>query len=204
MEQSSYTQAFEYALNRLATELPDNLTYHSYFHTMREVLPTARLLAQASGVPAEDIRLLEIAAVYHDIGYLYGFKEHERAGAKVAEEVLPGFGLSSAEIERIKTMILATRLPANPGTLLECILADADLCTLGSEDFFKRSEDLRLELITRGQEYTIEEWYEIQMTFMEEHSYFTQAAAALYGERKQRNIEKLKRLLEEQKDGFLG
>ncbi len=200
MEQSSYTLAFEYALNQLEQKLPGFLTYHSYFHTVREVLPVSRRLAQECGVPDEDLQLLELAAVYHDIGYLHNIQEHEQASAKVAQEVLPGFGLSKAEIETITSMILATRLPAKPTTLLEKILADADLFVLGGEDFFNRSEDLRRELSARGQAYPLKKWYEIQLAFMEEHAYFTPVAAELCGEHKRRNIQELKRLLAELKD----
>ena len=155
-------------------------------------------------MPAEDIQLLELAAVYHDIGYLYNIQEHEQASAKVAQEVLPGFGLSKAEIETITSMILATRLPAQPANLLEQILADADLFVLGSEDFFKRSEDLRHELAARGQAHSLQEWYQIQLAFMEEHAYFTPAAAGLCSAGKRRNIQGLKRLLAEMKEGSAG
>jgi uncharacterized protein len=204
MDKRSYTQAFEYALAQLEHKLPDFLTYHNYFHTVREVLPAARLLAQECGQPDEDIRLLEIAAVYHDIGYLYDIQDHERAGIKVAQEVLPGFGIDSTEIEAITSMILATRLPSQPTTLLEQILADADLFVLGGEDFFKRSEDLRRELAARGQAHSLQEWFEIQLAFMEEHTYFTPAAARLCHAGKQKNIQELKRLLAEMKAGSAG
>jgi uncharacterized protein len=204
MEKSSYTLAFEYALAQLEQKLPDFLTYHSYFHTVQEVLPAARLLAQECGLPDEDIRLLEIAALYHDIGYLHDIQEHERAGVKVAQEVLPGFGIDSTEIEAITSMILATRLPAQPTTLLEQILADADLFVLGSEEFFKRSEDLRSELTARGQAHSLQEWYQIQLAFIEEHAYFTPAAARLCSAGKRRNIQELKRLLAEMNDGTSG
>jgi uncharacterized protein len=204
MEKSSYTLAIEYALAQLEQKLPDFLTYHSYFHTVQEVLPAARLLAQECGLPDEDIRLLEIAAVYHDIGYLTDIQEHERAGVKVAQEVLPGFGIDSAEVEAITSMILATRLPAQPANLLEQILADADLFVLGSEHFFKRSEDLRRELGARGQAHSLQEWYQIQLAFMEEHAYFTPAGARLCSSGKRRNIQELKRLLAEMKEGSAG
>ena len=200
MEKNSYTQAFEYALNLLAQKLPTYLTYHSYSHTVEEVLPAAQLLAKASGLPAEESRLLEIAAVYHDVGYLFDMKEHERAGAKVAQEVLPGFGFSSDEIDTITSMILATRLPTDPKTLAEQILADADLLILGDGEFFNRSEALRLELAARGRPYTPQEWYKVQLEFMEEHSYFTHAAQTLFDQGKSANIEELKRLIVKQKD----
>ena len=139
-----------YALSRLERELSPELTYHSLWHTAEDVLPAAQRLAALMGVSPEDARLLEIGAAYHDIGFVVRRQEHERAGAEIAAQVLPGFGFTSEQVAAVQGMILATRIPQSPRTPLEEILADADLDVLGRDDSLARSQVFRAELASYG------------------------------------------------------
>jgi HD-GYP domain-containing protein (c-di-GMP phosphodiesterase class II) len=71
-----YAGAIDYALQRLRTEFSPLLTYHT--HTERDVMPAAVRLARLCGLPEADIRLLEVAAAYHDIGQIKTSLGHER------------------------------------------------------------------------------------------------------------------------------
>ena len=93
-------------------------------------------------------------------------------------------------------MIMATRLPQSPRTLLEEIIADADLDVLGRSDFFSRNEALRQELANRGQEIGRKQWAEGQLAFLISHAYFTPAAKMLRDEMKQRHIAELRKMLD--------
>ena len=116
-------------------------------------------------------------------------------GAEIAGQVLPGFGFSPAQIAAIQGMILATQLPQSPRTLLEEILADADLDVLGREDFLRRNQALRDELAASGTLLTPERWYGNQLLLLQNHRYFTAAARALRAEGKEENIKTIKNLL---------
>jgi hypothetical protein len=70
-----YAGAIDYALQRLRTEFSPLLTYHT--HTERDVMPAAVRLARLCGLPEADIRLLEVAAAYHDIGQIKTSLGHE-------------------------------------------------------------------------------------------------------------------------------
>ena len=181
--------ALRYALSRLERELAPELTYHNLWHTAEDVLPAAQRLAALMGVSPEDARLLEIGAAYHDIGFVVRRQEHERAGAEIAAQVLPGFGFTSEQVAAVQGMILATRLPQSPRTPLEEILADADLDVLGREDSLARSQVLRAELASFGAPVAETEWYRRQLKFFREHRYFTSAARSLREEGERRNIE---------------
>ncbi|MFO7623073.1 MAG: HD domain-containing protein [Anaerolineales bacterium] len=195
MNDESFQQAKDYALSQLKQKLPPALTYHNYSHTTDEVLPAAIELAKLSGLSGRETCLLEIAAVYHDLGYSDNPKEHERIGAEIAGNVLPQFGFDPQDIEMIQNMILATKLSARPQTLLEQVLVDADLSILGSQDFYKRSIDLRKELAASGQDYSDLEWCQVQLKFLERHSYVTEAAREIFTDTKNKNIARLRRLL---------
>jgi len=179
MTQADYDAARAYALTRLRNELPPELVYHDFRHTAQDVLPAAERLAALQAVDGEDLQLLRVAAAYHDLGYIYAYWQHELASLRIAAQTLPDFGLTPPQIERVLGMIVATRLPQSPRDLLEQILADADLDSLGREDFFELSERLRQELEVRGQPRPLHQWHEAQIAFLKQHAYFTEAARQL-------------------------
>ncbi len=187
--------AIGYALSHLERELGSELTYHNLWHTVEDVLPAVRRLAGMSGISASDMQLLEVAAAYHDIGYVIDRQEHERAGAEVVAQVLPGFGFTSEQVAAVQGMILATRLPQSPRSPLEEILADADLDVLGREDSLARSQALRAELAAFGAPTDEIEWGRRQLKFFREHRYFTAAARNLREEGERRNIRTAEALL---------
>jgi CheY-like chemotaxis protein/class 3 adenylate cyclase/predicted metal-dependent HD superfamily phosphohydrolase len=183
--------AVRYALVRLEKELSPELTYHCLTHTCGDVLPATRRIAASMRVDPSSAGLLEVAAAFHDIGFVHGTEEHERAGAEIAAQVLPSFGFSSKQTAAVQGMILATRLPQSPRSPLEEILADADLDNLGRTDGIAWSHRLRAEFAAQGKSIEAGEWYRRQLTFFSEHRYFTSAARESRDEGKRRNIEEL-------------
>jgi uncharacterized protein len=140
--------------------------------------------------------LLRTAALFHDLGYIERIEGHETASARIAGQVLPGFGYTSEQVDTVCSLIMATRMPRTPQTLLEEILADADLDSLGRADFMQRSLDLRKEWGTFGRQWTDREWFVSQLEFLSEHHYFTASARTLRDGQKQRNIQQLRLKLE--------
>jgi class 3 adenylate cyclase/predicted metal-dependent HD superfamily phosphohydrolase len=192
---ADWEAARQNALTCLEEELPPELTYHNLWHTRDDVLPAVQRLAAMIGIGESEARLLETAAVYHDIGFTIHRQEHERLGADIVAKVLPGFGFSAAQIVAIQGMIMATQWPQSPRTPLEEILADADLDVLGRADLPLRNQALRTELASSGAVLSDQQWYRSQLQVLEDHYYFTAAARSLRAEGKQRNIEEIKGLL---------
>ena len=172
----------------LSAGLDERLTYHDIAHTIDDVAPAARRLAEAEGMAPPSRRAIEAAALLHDVGFTERYAGHEQASAAIARRVLPRFGFDPATIDRIEGMILATAIDREPGTREQEIVVDADLAVLGRNDFRERNRDLRRELELRGTEYSDLEWYRGQVRFLEHHSFFTEAARARYGERKRANL----------------
>lgn len=188
MPKTDYIQANEYALKRLERELPPNLVYHSLEHTRDEVVPMVKRLAEMEGVESEDILLLETAAYFHDVGFVEQRDGHELNSIRIAKAVLPGFGFTTRQIKTITDIIMATRIPQNPHTLLEEIIDDADLDSLGRTDYWERAQILRAELIAYGAHITDTEWCKLQKKLLHEHQYFTASARLLRDAQKQKNI----------------
>ena len=88
-------------------------------------------------------------------------------------------------------------MPQHPQGLLQELLCDADLDSLGREDFLETSHNLRRELEAHGASMPLKEWYRRQLDFLSTHRYFTAAARSLRDAGKQRNITELQRRLAE-------
>lgn len=195
MIRPDYEGARAYALKRLTEDLPARLIYHSLQHTRDDVVPAAKRLAAAEGVNGEDLLLLSTAAYFHDLGFIIRREEHERAGVQIAGQVLPGFNYVSAQIEKICGMIMATRIPQSPTSLMEQILADADLDSLGTERFWMLSQKLRMENEAFEGPMSDLKWYQAQLLFLEQHHYWTSAARTQREAQKQAHLVQLRELL---------
>ena len=192
-----FERAKSYVLGRLAAELPANLPYHGIHHTRDDVLPAAEQLAVASELAPEEYLLVRTAVLYHDLGYIELYAHNEPLGAELAAETLPTFGYSSPQIRKIKRIILATELPQQPRNYLEALMCDADLDSLGRDDFLKTSLNLRDELSAHGMEIPLKNWYHQQWDFLRTHKYFTPVAQALRQSKKLENIALLESLWRE-------
>ena len=195
MAHPNFERAQHYARKRMERELPSTLYYHSIDHTFIDVLPAAERLAALEGVTGEPLLLLRTAVCYHDIGFVEQHDHHETISVRIATQVLPRFSYRPEQIDIISAIIMATRLPQSPHTMLENIMADADLDMLGREDFLTGCFALRAELAAFGMLTTDTEWYQRQIDFLRSHRYFTSAAQNLRDVQKQRNIRTLVKLL---------
>ncbi len=182
-------------ISKLAEELDPDLTYHNVDHTL-DVLNAARHYAEMEKVNEYDRVILETAALFHDSGMLRTYKGHEDASVEIVREYLPGFDYGEKEIGLISDMIVTTKLPQTASNFLEKILCDADLDYLGREDFFMIAQQLRYEWnILNIRHTTLREWYELQIMFLENHTFFTASAKALRDEKKEDNLKQIKELV---------
>ncbi|MCQ2959248.1 MAG: HD domain-containing protein [Bacteroidales bacterium] len=185
----------EYVLNRLETELPPFVHYHNVKHTM-DVLVGVEVIATAENVnDDEDMLLLRTAALLHDMGHIVQAKNHENISCEFAREILPRYQYSQEQIEKVCTLIMATQLPPNPKTLLECIMCDADLDYLGRSDFIPVSDTLYDELHSQNIVSDKNTWNKQQIKFISGHTYFTNFAKNNREVNKQKQIKRLQNLI---------
>ncbi len=72
----NFEGASRFILEKLERELPDNLTYHNLAHT-KEVYEAATRIGKEEDISEADLKLLQIAALYHDAGWTFSDTEHE-------------------------------------------------------------------------------------------------------------------------------
>ena len=178
-------------LNRLTKELSGNLHYHDFEHT-KDVVESILTISSGEGITNEnDLLILKTAALMHDTGFLKSYDDHEQRSCELAVEILPEYGYSSDQIDAIKKIILATKMPQNPQTHFERIICDADLDYLGREDYGKIAERLFLELKSLGKVTSREEWVEIQSDFLSNHTYWTDHSQNIREDVKQNNLRRI-------------
>lgn len=156
----------------LSKNLPENYYYHNFEHT-RYVSEKVREIGQHENCTGEELNLLAVAALWHDTGYLKTYNHHEEESCQFARLYLPEYDYSSSEIDQVCGMIMATKIPQNPKTKLEEIIADADLEYLGTESFEIKSQDLFHELQSLNPSLTEDKWNQMQISFLQNHHYFT-------------------------------
>jgi len=188
----NFKEVEQHIVGILKRDLPNNLYYHGLHHTM-DVLRSAELIGKQEKLTENEMLLLKIAVLYHDAGFTKVYRNHEEVGCDMAKADLPGFGFTTEEIETICGMIQATKIPQNPKTKLEYIIADADLEYLGTDDFERIGRTLFDEIkIYLGVE-SERQWNIIQMNFLKGHTYHTNFC------KKHREAEKQKHLKEIEK-----
>jgi len=116
----------EFIFDKLEKGLPTNLYYHNLKHTV-DVYTQVELIGRAEGVDHEEMLLLRTAALFHDAGHLIDYDTHEEMAVKLAREILPEYQYSDEQINLISELIMSTKLPPQPKSLLEEIMCDADL-----------------------------------------------------------------------------
>lgn len=178
-------------LKRLKENLPEHLSYHSVMH-VKDVIDSVEKIAKAENVNNEDLLLLKTAALFHDTGFLYGSKNHEEKSCEIAAEYLLEYGYSENQLDKIKGMIMATKIPQTPHNHLEQILADADLDYLGRDDFFVIGDKLFEELSMFGIVNSERDWNMLQEKFLESHHYFTETSINTRKQKKQENLDIIK------------
>lgn len=164
------------------------LQFHNYQHTLN-VVQNAERIALEVGLSAEDLELVLISAYFHDVGNMETTKQHEMLSCSMARKFLEKEHYPEDKIQIIEHIILATEINSVPKTLLEEIIRDADLSHLGGESFLDQNRQLREEWTNfLGMSFTDDEWYNLNLKFLNAHYFHTEAAVNLYSKQKAENL----------------
>lgn len=158
---------------KLRNHLPEHCYYHSADHTL-DVLKQVGVVGEAQGLTEDELSIVRVAALFHDVGFVVSRKNHEEEGCRIFRDYSLGYDLPFEDMRLIESCIMSTKIPQSPGTLMEKVLCDADLDYLGRKDFGKISDLLFRELMACGEIKTREQWNEIQIRFLTNHVYHTE------------------------------
>lgn len=187
-----FSEIRQHVIDKLKKGLSPTLTYHNVGHTL-DVLKQAEYIAGKEGIVDEnDLLLLKVSALYHDVGFMEVYGGHEEKSCQIALPDLQDFGFDSDQISLIFGMIRATKVPQQPHTLFEEIICDSDLDYLGRNDFFSIGEGLYKEFILQKIVKDYRDWNLLQIRFLESHHYFTNTSRERRQKTKQIHLEAVK------------
>lgn len=166
-------KSYDYVINLLKKELSANFTFHSIEH-MKEVLKYVEIIGNYHGFKDDDMNILRVCAIFHDIGYVYVYKGHEEKGAESANKFLSQNNIDVTQIRIVIDAILATKVPQTPKDIYSKILCDADLINLTYDDYFESAELLRQEWLNTGFAIMDEKtFHHNSVQFFKQHRYHT-------------------------------
>ncbi len=183
----------EEVLDLLEENLPEKLFYHNIKHTI-DVVTEVELIGWAEGLEEEEILILKLAALFHDSGHIISYENHEFHGTVLARKMLGKYDYPIDMMEKINSLIMVTKFPPEPKTIMEKVICDSDLDYLGRADFIPVSNLLYEELKERDMIGSFTEWNERQLSFIKRHQYFTDTAQNLREVNKTKQIARLEQL----------
>jgi predicted metal-dependent HD superfamily phosphohydrolase len=155
-------------------KLSPDYIYHNFNHTLR-VVNSAAAIAKEEGIGEEDLEVIMLSAWFHDVGYIDGPDNHEDRGAAAAEKFLSKNDYPKDKAEQVFDLIKVTKVGAEPETLHEKIIKDADCSHFADKNYPTLAELLREEWkITQGRTFSDKEWAQgNRRMLMQEHRFYT-------------------------------
>ena len=183
--------AAAYAASLLSEKLSPEFIYHNLAHTL-DVVQNVIEIGTNSNFEKEKLDLVQLAAIFHDIGWTKSINSHEEAGSNIAREFLASQNVDETDIKEICELILSTEHNATPGTLGQKILHDADILHIGKKKFYSKSLALKSE-IEHIEKKRISElsWIEFTLDYFNKNKFLTDYVIENYSNKRQKNISKL-------------
>jgi HD superfamily phosphodiesterase len=183
-----------YVTDLFTKQVDPNFVFHNLEHT-EDVVEACSHMADRYHLSDEDRLVLILAAWFHDTGYSKGEATgHEDESVKIATAFLIKNNVDENLVQRVSSCIEATRMPQSPVNLVEKILCDADLYHLATDDFRARSQLLKQEQESiLGHKIDKKEWRKNNISFLENHKYFTDLGRDKLELKKMENLMALKK-----------
>ncbi|MFN4763573.1 HD domain-containing protein [Gillisia sp. Q332] len=178
---------YDHCIDFLENTRCKSLPFHSVDHT-KDVYEYVKTIANYEEVFGSDLEPILIAALFHDTGMAQTYADHEEQSVKYAMEFLKEQEYPEDKLNIVTSCILATKMPQNPQTLAEKIICDADLYHLGLESYIFKNERLRAEWEEYfNLAYSDEDWYAVNVEFLENQKYHTWFGKTVLKNRKDLN-----------------
>lgn len=182
-------KAGEYVKELFKEKLPNTFLYHNYKHAQR-VIESCKELVENSETNAKQEEAVLLAGWLHDTGYINTYDGHEEESLKIARNWLKEQNADEPLIEEVEKCIRTTKMSAEPASITEKIIKDADTSHLAKDYFKETSEFLRQELrLQHIKNFGIQEWIEQNIElFTKKHRYYTTYAQKDWTEPKEENL----------------
>jgi predicted metal-dependent HD superfamily phosphohydrolase len=186
-------EAKQYVSKFLAHELSEKCLFHTISHTL-EVLKNAEIIGRYCNVDEDQLNILRISALFHDVGYVDAYDDHEIFSAKRAVAYLADKKVDVSTIAQIEKAILSTKTPQNPQDKISRILCDADLMNLTFDDYFEQVDLMREEWEKVGKaKLNSHQFYLNTLEFFRSHEYHSKYGKTILQPKKEMTEREIKK-----------
>ena len=200
------TESESYISSLLAENLPEKIIFHDFNHALM-IKKYAETIGEHTGLNADEMNMLRISALFHEVGYVNSYEQSNEESIKIASAFLAGHKVDQQTIDHICEIIRATKLPQSPKDKIAEVLCDADMMYIatesGIEQFDSLYDEVALSKIKPGKRPVYEKEC---IDFFTAHAYFTEFGKTMLQPAKEaavkRITERMKRrkLLESKKE----
>lgn len=185
----------EFVTKLLNENLPSEFTYHNHIHA-REVFEAVTELGKNSSLPNEELEIIQVAAWFHDTGFIRSYLDHEYKSIEIVKEYLENIHYPEEKIDKITDIIIMTEMGNIPASLSEKIMRDADILHIGKEEFYSKSLTLKSEWESIDRKkFTELEWLQSSLDFINSTLFYTDYAKSKYERGRQKNISRLNEMI---------
>ncbi|WP_298892792.1 Pycsar system effector family protein [uncultured Psychroserpens sp.] len=181
-------EAEKYVTGYLNDNLDPKFVYHNLAHTQR-VVEKVKELTDTSSLSDNEKHILLIAAWFHDTGFTKVIEGHEKESVKIASDFLKSKQVEEDTIKAVANIILATQMTYEPKNELEGIIRDADCAHVSSKNYDEFASLLRKEWeLTQDKFISKPDWVNDNISFLTNHTFYTNIAASKWEKRKGKNL----------------
>jgi len=139
------------------------LLYHNY-HRIVEIVSIVEDMGKAVELPEDTIEIAQLAAWFHNTGFLKDYNLPVDKSMKIAHDFLELKKYPPDKIDRVIDCINATKIDVHPIKTAEKLLVDAVHAFSYTTNFFEINPLLRLETeLVTSKQYSNFEWHQIQL-----------------------------------------
>lgn len=187
-------KAFVYVTGLMVERLDRTLHFHNLQHTLN-VFEAVNEISAHTELDYEAVTNLQLAALFHDTGYVFQYTGHEDVSKAIAGTYLIQQGYHKGLFDPILECIEATKMPQSPHNLVQQVICDADFYHFAQPDYLQQADNLRKEWeIHLNRVFTDEAWSQLNINMLSNHTYFTDYGKTVMQAIKQQNIDMMRNL----------
>ena len=186
------TETEQYISSLLTTELSENCVFHTIKHTL-DVVSNAEIIGRYCKLDENSLNVLRICALFHDVGYVDAYDDHELFSAERSRTYLHSKNIDPEIIDQVERAILSTKTPQNPKDQISRILCDADLMNMTFDDYFEQIDLMRKEWEKVGKaKLNSHEFHISSLEFFQSHEYHSKYGKKVLQPKKEETEEKIR------------
>jgi len=185
-------EAREYVTSLLTNELSDKCLFHTISHTL-DVVKNAEIIGNYCNLGKDDLNILRLSALFHDVGYVDAYDNHELFSAERARSFLQSKNVDEGIIHQVESAIHSTKTPQTPGDKISKMLCDADLMNLTFDDYFEQIDLMRKEWEKVGKAKLDQNEFHLQsLEFFQSHKYHSEYGKKVLQPKKEKTESKIR------------